>query len=461
MNIKKKIFVIIIIIIITLPMLLTNFGKNQASDMDNRMLAEMPQKLELESIPLIEEYLKDRVGFRTFLITLYQETCACLFHVLPHPSYEYGNNEEIYSVWDLDNYQHLDVGTYPEEFGNYIKNMQEVTMLMGADFYYMMPPSKESVYFEDYVRGYNIDWSRPSRTELIEKEISKNKINYINVLSSFLENKNNTRLYNRKYDAGHYNANGMKDTCYLLYNRIRLDNPSLSQWDESYYTSSNVNQKYLMNSYFVINEMVPHYETNMENCKNDSDLLKMLGAKNSYYRHINNDNEEGVKLLIVGDSFSGVDGGMENYLSPYFYQINRIHTDNIADYLYYVSSLKPDVVLLEITERMMGEKNITIEQFHRNKYEVLESIDDNVGISRIDKGKLKIKGHDSFESVDGAIYDFVKVSLEDDSPNELIAVSNGHEYVAKKGENYWIFCFRQDDSLAEEPQYYSVKYEDK
>jgi hypothetical protein len=456
--VRKKLFIAVFYIVITIPMLFTDLKPNQVSDMDNRMLAEFPQELNGGIFTSFEKYLSDRVGFRTWWITFYQESCAAFFHVLAHPSYDYGQNNQIYTTLDLEEYQHLDSGEYPDVFSDYVLNMQEAVNSLGIDFYFIMPPSKESIYYEDYMPGFNVDTARSSRTEFLEWAFAEKNIPYIDIKTSFMEVRNDIRLYNLKYDAGHYNPYGMKLACEILYKRLREKHPDLAEWNDEYYVESKVVRKYLMNSYFVINETVPHYDCLADNIVEEGNFLNELGATGFYHRVINKDNEGGEKILIIGDSFSDVDGGMEVYYSPYFYEIDRIHTDNIEDCLYYITTLNPDIVIFEATERTMGKAQYDIDRLKSKNYYTMGFLDEDVELSEISAENIEILGEEVVNSMDGSAFLKTNVTTENSEMLYMVALANRHEYIAKSDEDSFIFSFNCDDVRVGTIKYYAINY---
>ena len=90
-------------------MIFADYERDVSSELDNKKLAEFPKIGQEDFNDRVEEYVEDRVGFRTPAITVYQYLCDRLFHILVHPEYMYGTDDEIYSPADLTTYQNLDV----------------------------------------------------------------------------------------------------------------------------------------------------------------------------------------------------------------------------------------------------------------------------------------------------------------------------------------------------------------
>lgn len=448
--IRKKGFVTLVFLMLITPAFLTNVKSNQVSNMDNRMLSDFPNLIEDDFTLEMENYLKDRVGLRTQLITLYQEVTNIVFHVLSHPSYMYGADNQIYTAWDLTNYQHLDTYNYPSVFGEYVQSMQRATELMGIDFYFVMPPSKETIYYEDYPKGYNVD-SRPSRTECIRKILTTDDVSYIDLYDIFMKKRDDIILFNKKYDAGHYNADGMLLTCRSIYERIKLDY-MLPEWNEQYYSRKMIIQKYLQNSYFIINDLIPHFETGFDICNDESELLEVIDTVPFCYRYINRENEGGLKLMVFGDSFSDVDGGVENYLWPYFSEITRIHNNNTEDYLFYLSAFKPDIVVYEVTERKMQQGIFEINHLMDKKFYTFNTS----GWLHVNNDSICVLNQEKYIGVNREIYNIIKISCEC-VPENMAVFVNGEPYIAKKEEDgVFLLCINSDEIDMDDISYYQL-----
>ena len=452
---RKKVFVMLVFLLLLIPGLNTNINTNQVSTMDNRMLSEFPEAVDAGFITKMENYLKDRVGFRTQLITFYQESTNIFFHVLAHPSYMYGNDGQIYTGWDLINYQHMETGDYPEVFGEYMKSMQVATESTGAFFYFMMPPSKETIYYEDYPKGYNVD-DNPSRTELIRDSLNSKEVRYIDLNNVFMKNRDRVKLYNKEYDAGHYNADGMRLACKSLYERIKADNPEMmSDWKECYYSREMINQKYLQNSYFVINELVPHFATRLECCDDDSELFKSLDTLPFCNRYINKNNIGGLKLMVFGDSFSDVDGGIENYLWPYFSEITRVHNNNTDHYLFYLTSFQPDIVVYEAAERTMQKGIFEVNHLKEEKFYTFDCGQDLSDWVKVSDDSIDVLNR-TITGINGKEYKLMMISNAN-QPKIMAMNQNGKSYIAKKiDDGSFLFFVSADDFKGSDEEYYQI-----
>ena len=53
------------------------------------------------------------------------------------------------------------------------------------------------------MKGFNVDTARSSRTEFLEWAFAEKNIPYIDIKTSFMEVRNDIRLYKLKYYSGH------------------------------------------------------------------------------------------------------------------------------------------------------------------------------------------------------------------------------------------------------------------
>ncbi len=88
--------IILFLFIIAFPIFSMNLKNNQVSDIDNRKLIELSEIFsEGNIIPNIENYIGDRIGFRTQMVNVYTKAMDILFDEMIHPSYQYGKDGYI------------------------------------------------------------------------------------------------------------------------------------------------------------------------------------------------------------------------------------------------------------------------------------------------------------------------------------------------------------------------------
>ena len=95
MKTLRIIVVVIFLLMIFLPLVTLNVEPQVESSIDNRMLAENPFKAGTKKQPIeklnesIENYIKDRIGFRDQMIFWNTVINDRLFHKMVHPTYDY------------------------------------------------------------------------------------------------------------------------------------------------------------------------------------------------------------------------------------------------------------------------------------------------------------------------------------------------------------------------------------
>lgn len=424
---------------ISLPALLTNTKPNQISEMDNRMLQEYPEVLTSEYPQEIEAYLEDRIGFRENMITLYQNLSDTIFHKLEHPLYMYGKEGHIMTNWDLTTYQHLDVDqTYVTNLTEYLKSLQIFCEKEECRFLFFLCPNKETIYPEYFPDGYNVK-NQPNRSDLLVDEMTEKEVPFIYPRELFMELKNKQLLYNKKYDAGHWNDRG----CYYgnreIISLLNTQLPSMGLLSEEEFSVDEIIRQYLINSYFEINEKVPSYmlkETAWTEMSGvfDHILLTVPTREHQYYK--NTVNLSMPRVLIFCDSYFG---DAAKFYANHSSELMLMHHRNMDNAEYYITLFQPDIVIVEVAERGLQESTSGIDDDRVLKRFTTKSnqeeITDKIRILSIDVGS------DEFVTLHGMISDMEGVEEE----AKLKAVLGRREYYAWRDGNIFAFTFRKQD----------------
>ena len=86
-------------IILCIPLLKFNFTAEAISEIDNRKLAENPLKIKNEDFTVnVENYVNDRIGYRSEMITTYTVLNDKLFNTMVHPIYTYGKQGYVFGA---------------------------------------------------------------------------------------------------------------------------------------------------------------------------------------------------------------------------------------------------------------------------------------------------------------------------------------------------------------------------
>ena len=363
--------IVVFFTIIIIPIMFMNFKENQVSEIDNRMLTDYKDIFNEENniseiFANIGSYLNDRIGFRTSMVNTYTSAMDIMFDNLIHPSYEYGKDGHVFLKLPENNVPL----SFQETFSSFIKDFQEYCNERGIKFLYTLEPNKSTIYPEYLPEGYNRSTENLDYfTELLQEK----GVNFLSNVDSLLEAKEspeyeNVLLYDRKYDAGHWNETGAIVGFSAIIDRLNeLDN-RVGSFDINNYEEDTAINETLVASNFVINEETTVYNLKGDNIVAVKDYEDEIyrDEKFRYFTHYKNlTNTDAPRLLIFAGSYFN---NKEKFITNNFSEVMKIHNyTNVIDYEYYINIYNPDIVLFESTEytntgyhypvTMMKEKN--------------------------------------------------------------------------------------------------------
>ena len=346
--------IVILSISIIIPVVFMNFKKNQVSEIDNRLLVDYEDIFNNENdindvFRNIEAYINDRIGFRTSMVNAYTSAMDSMFDSLIHPSYEYGKDGHVYLKLP-ENSVPLE---FQETFSSFIKDFQDYCNERGIKFLYTLEPNKSSIYPEFLPEGYNRSTENLDYfTELLEEK----GVNFLNNVDTLLKAKEspeyeNVLLFDREYDAGHWNETGAIVGFSAIIDRLNeLDN-RIGSFDINNYEEDTKINETLVASNFVINEETTVYNLKGDNIVYVEDYEDEIyrDEKFRYYTHYKNlTNTDAPRLLIFAGSYFN---NKEKFITNNFSEVMKIHNyTNVIDYEYYINLYNPDIVLFESTE---------------------------------------------------------------------------------------------------------------
>lgn len=376
-KIRKILFLIGAAILLLVPMLTTNIKPDQVSDIDNRKLREFPSLQKAGVQRRLENYVSDRVGFRTEMITAYQEFCSIAFRKLVHPSYIYGKEGYIMVPWNLKTYQHLDFNKeHIEYYTDYLKSLEQFCQNQGMEFLFYLCPDKETIYPEFFPDGYNIK-SQPNRTDHLLEKLDEKGVPYLFPKELFLSLKSDEQLYNVKYDAGHWNLTGAFYGHQQIISNLNQKFPKMGDLQQEEFEVVDKLVKYLSNSKIRIDDVIPRYNLVETAAVEDQEIFKKIIVTEPNYYHFYYKNpvalQKGApKILIFGDSyFQESFCFYENHCS----ELMMLHAENMPDAEYYISVFQPDIVIYEVVERGLESERVSFTQTKR--YYDLSSLQDS------------------------------------------------------------------------------------
>ncbi len=351
---KKAVNIIYIVFflgVVIVPLTLTNTKRNVISDFDNRVLVEMPEIGTGNFFDGLESYLQDRIGLRDQIVTGYQLLNAYVARELTHPSYTCG--QDGYMFFHMSN--NIAYDTYHQAFVDGVASMNQYCRSRGVPFYFMFDPEKASVYRKYLPDGvnYNDEWVDALITELENRGITV--VNNKELLSGL---SNEEQVFNRQYDAGHWNDLGCFYGTNNLWDTIHKDIPSVTEYSADDFDITTETGEYLAVSKFPVNEQIPVYKLK-DKYTDLSNKYVGLNQNPSYrfFANFVNKSQEAKnypKALVFHGSYYNRGpqffvGRSSEYIGIHDYQ-------NVLDLDYYFNIFQPDVVVFETAEYTFLDK---------------------------------------------------------------------------------------------------------
>lgn len=444
----KNVFNIIFIILLLIPLLFFNWKKDYISEIDNRKLSEFPSLAQINSDTFknISNFFKDRLGFREDMITLYTNVHKNLLNTLVHPSYIYGKDNYVF----FDLYQK----SFTDHTEHFVQSLNEVAKYIesrGAKFYVVLNPEKTSVYTEKLPEGvhYNRLW-----LDILEGKLTEANINWIDNVDVLKEKSKSEMVYNKQYDAGHWNDTGAFYGTNNVLEFISKDFPNVHPHSKDDFTIIEENRQYLPTTKVEVNELVPVYslkETNIEDLTGKYDLFVNRDSQQNHFSYFKNNTEKAndlPKALVFQGSYLN---GREKYLEDRFKEYIAIHNyQNIFDIDYYMNLFQPDIVIFEVAEYTIHDQYFSYKKMEEMKLNPPYNTEQI--LERVNKKPVKIEG------------DIIsKVSFEDENDEIEFAYLkyNNHYYDFKKTEKTFQLSLLTTRLNSEDLYIIYKKYNDK
>ncbi|MCR4923534.1 MAG: hypothetical protein K5931_05945 [Lachnospiraceae bacterium] len=425
-KISNIVFIVIFMAVLILPALFINRKSNQISEIDNQLLVEWPGiDLRLSTIADIEKYVDGRIGFREEMISSYISLNDKLFHVMVHPLFMYGKEGHIFfkDPYYIRAYQRLNTDeVWLDSFTGFLEKTKDYLEKKDIKFIYYLCPDKKTVYSEYFPDTIHVKEDNPSVIEYLRKDLEKTDIEYIIPLEELTEAKKTQVVYNKLYDATHWNEDGAFIGHELIDKKLQEYFDDVEELKKDDFERTMETQTSLDISRFPINEQVPLYTLKEEKGQNFTDLLLMDLKFDSptFYSHFNNPEcQNDRKLLVFTDSYFK---GYYKFYENRFKDVYFVHRQNYRYLQYYVNLFFPDMVIFETAER-----SITGEMM-----EAIESFDDYYYEPGFDKEKEK----EAYSEGDAPSYELTElkgVTLAEDNKTLLLNVEGGASIVSIEG----------------------------
>ncbi len=319
------------------------------SEIDNRMLTEWEVTEDKDFTSMVDDYLSDRIGFRSEAIDLYTELNNDIFGMMVHPQYTWGKDGYVFSKMSDETCDE----EYEDLFCNYLKMVQDYCEARGVPFIYCMNPSKTSVYREYLPEGYHY---KDMVNTTMEKKLKEYGINYISNEELLIEKHKTEQVYNKLYDAGHWNELGAFYGTNHLLEKVAEYYPAVKQLQLSDFNIWEEEQLTLPVSKFNIDEKVPYFENLKEGDLEDhTEEYSAIELNEEYQERVmlvntGEDTEDLPRVLMFQGSYYNAN---ERYrlIETSFKEYDAIHNyENFLDFDYYFNIFQPEVVILETAE---------------------------------------------------------------------------------------------------------------
>jgi len=358
---------------LTVPAVLMDHEQYKSSDIDNKTLTEWPGfKMETETIETIEQYVDDRIGFRSDAIYAYTTASDKLFHVMVHPLFMYGEEGHIYYK-DPDYiaaYQHLNTNTeFMDSFVNFLEETGDYLESKNIKFLYFLAPDKKSIYPEYFPKSIHVKEDESTVIEYMTSRLESSDIEYVIPYNELLEAKKTQVIYNQKYDATHWNEFGSFIGQKLLDDHVQNWFDDVKPLSTDDYTLAYEKRTNLDQSDFPIDDDVPVYTLINDTSQDASGYLApciKLETPTFYAHYMNPEVTNGKRLLIFTDSYFAT---YSKYYTNRFSEVFYIHRQNYEYIQYMVDLLFPDAVIFETAERSMTSEMPLLADFNNYYYE--------------------------------------------------------------------------------------------
>ncbi len=351
---KTKIFIIFLFFsLLLLPLVFTNLEKDYVSELDNRKLVEAPWDREnidpLRYTKNFDNYLKDRIGFRSEMIYIYEISHYKLFDELVNPLYSQGEDGYIFPRFS----ENAEFGSYHVAFADMVKKIQDLCEERDTQFIFMFNPSKTTVlekYVPDYVH-YDNSWTTQFFELLDEREI-----NYLDNTDLLIEKSQaGEMVYNIKYDANHWNDLGAYYACNAVLDKLNEAVPAVQVNCRDDFIIEEKVEPTLYKSNFPINDLVPVFYLKSEyySLREEYNDQVARDPRFTYFEYfINPENiEKGVpKTLSFQGSYMNYHIGYKFFIEALGEYIGVHNYQNILNFEYYYNLFEPEIVVFEVAE---------------------------------------------------------------------------------------------------------------
>lgn len=366
-------FIVIFCLILVLPWIFMNRKEDQVSKIENKKLADWPGlSWTLDTNAEIEEYINDRIGFKEQAVGAYTTFNDKVFGIMVHPLFMWGENDNIYYK-DPDYiaaYQRLNTDKdFIDSMVDFLSKTNDYLKEKDIDFLYYVCPDKKTIYPENFPKDINVNTENEAVLDYLDEVVGRTNIPYINPKEELLKAKEELVVYNKQYDATHWNEFGAFIGHTLIDEHIQNTFDDVKPLDINDYDIEMVNMDTLDNAKFTISEDVPLYSLKEDLSGDYTELLKpyMECETDTFYTHHINENVDNNRILLVfTDSYFQAH---QKFYDNRFKEVYFVHRQNFEYVQYFVNLVFPDMVIFETAERSISSEIPLTEDFTGYYYE--------------------------------------------------------------------------------------------
>lgn len=347
----KRIFIFLFALILILPLCFFNFTENCISENENRYLTPNPfgPNSKVENIndigAQISAYVDDRIGFRSEMFDVYNFVDANFFQIMTHPYYMVGKDGYIFHR-KLNNVEFSD---YHKNFAEMVVEINNYCVKNDVPFIFVFNPEKLAITTDKAPvwMNYNNDWVDEFLSILEANNVPV--VNNTTVLKEKYES--GEAVFNKQYDAGHWNYLGAYYGCNAILSKMQEFFPEIRLNEKSDFNISAETVSELQQVGIFVEESVPVYDLKSKPkviTNKYKDSLKL----DETYRHFyatENSEANSPKTLVFQGSYMNYYGYkfMSNALSEYY----AVHDyANILNFEYFFEYFNPECVVFEVAE---------------------------------------------------------------------------------------------------------------
>lgn len=347
-------FLLLFALVLLVPLAAFRREPGVVSEIDNRMLQENPFDPEERAkggdlTVKLENYVRDRIGFRDDMILGYTVLNDRVFGKMVHPSYCYGKEGWVYvrpspPASDRD---------YCTTFADMVVQVWDYCEARDVPFLFVWEPMKETVLSKYLPVGVNHD---RRGSEIILSYLEEKGVPVLDMTALLRERAECGEIvFNREYDAFHWNELGGFYVGNAILQEMKKDFPCVHINTLDEFRILEKLETSLPTSKFPIYETVPLLEAKADESVNTKDAyaaeLRLDGNYRSFGYYVNSSQQTENSprtLMFQGSHMNGYGYKfLKNALGEYIFIHNY---QNILNFDYYFSVFQPEYVIFEVAE---------------------------------------------------------------------------------------------------------------